>query len=177
MQAEKRFVYGVEFPTVAEVARELEAAKSWIDPIDTSECEDCDETGLCRRHDAMNEENSIDVRLQVLPGGGWQIRSGDSQYDADGRGWWGCSSIGADDDCVSTAEYLIDDCEGMAWDSPPDISTVLELVEDTVGDAIDLLTVDGPTCLVLADWLEDNVPHLSDCAELIRAHGRKLLAT
>jgi hypothetical protein len=44
------------------------------------------------RHDDPDEEG-IDVRLQVYPGGSWAIRSGDSSYDQDHRGYWGAGSV------------------------------------------------------------------------------------
>jgi len=42
------------------------------------------------------EDPSIDVRLQVYPGGDWDIHTGDASYDQDHSGYWGCSSIPAE---------------------------------------------------------------------------------
>ena len=58
----------------------------------------------------------IDVRLQARPGP-WSVsvdvRSGDSSYDHDHRGFWGSSCIAGletDDDLAALADSLIDDC-------------------------------------------------------------------
>jgi hypothetical protein len=40
-----------------------------------------------------NVEGECDVRLQVWPDGEWIVRSGDSSYDQDHRGFWGASSV------------------------------------------------------------------------------------
>ena len=38
-----------------------------------------------------------DGRLQVWPDGGWNLHSGDSQYDQDHRGYWGSSGVSTSD--------------------------------------------------------------------------------
>lgn len=54
---------------------------------------------------------SIDVLLQVLEDGTWALRTGDSQYDQDHRGFWGASSVAPDDDevaLINTARDLFE---------------------------------------------------------------------
>lgn len=57
-----------------------------------------------RSHELVNEMSEIldvpaegitdmDVRLQVLDDGTWQLHYGDAQYDTDHRGYWGASII------------------------------------------------------------------------------------
>jgi len=41
----------------------------------------------------MNVEGECDVRLQVWDDEQWIIRTGDSQYDQDHRGYWGSSCV------------------------------------------------------------------------------------
>lgn len=43
--------------------------------------------------DELGEDGRVDVRLQVYPGGDWEVHSGDPSYDTDHRGFWGCASI------------------------------------------------------------------------------------
>jgi hypothetical protein len=50
----------------------------------------------------------IDVRLQVLPCGTHQLHIGDACYDTDHHGFWGCSSITANDNEVTLAETARD---------------------------------------------------------------------
>ena len=38
-------------------------------------------------------EEYVDIRLQVSEAGKWTIHVGDSSYDQDHRGYWGCSSL------------------------------------------------------------------------------------
>lgn len=72
---------------------------------------------LIRSHDDVP---TCDVRLQVYQDGDWSVRWGDSQYDLDHRGYWGCSSISpgdADSDLVEVAQYLLRQVEDdMATD-------------------------------------------------------------
>ena len=42
------------------------------------------------------EERYCDIRLQFWPDGDWAVHSGDSSYDQDHRGFWGCSSVSED---------------------------------------------------------------------------------
>lgn len=53
----------------------------------------------------------MDVRLQVYEDGDWAVRYGDSSYDLDHRGQWGCSSINLKSNCVEVAKELINSCE------------------------------------------------------------------
>jgi hypothetical protein len=53
----------------------------------------------------------MDVRLQVMPDGSWQVWNGDSSYDTDSRGFWGCGSIPANGkrfNARDTARQLIE---------------------------------------------------------------------
>ena len=59
----------------------------------------------------------IDVRIQCEPGKGWQLHTGDSQYDQSHKGYWGASSISKDmdDDTIrSIASEMIDQAREMA---------------------------------------------------------------
>jgi hypothetical protein len=58
----------MRFPNIAEVAAELRLLNYHI-------------------------EGECDVRLQVYLDGQWAVRWGDSQYDWDHRGSWGCGTI------------------------------------------------------------------------------------
>lgn len=56
-------------------------------------------------------EETCEIRLQVYENGNWAIRSGDSSYDLDHRGFWGASSISPSDNAESlkeTAENLLE---------------------------------------------------------------------
>lgn len=75
------------FPTIKDLARTLAAIKRANFP-----CDDWD---------------SIDVRLQVTPGG-WSTHTGDSSYDQDHRGFWGSSSMDGRTNCRELAKDLID---------------------------------------------------------------------
>lgn len=80
-----------KFPSIAAVAAELRAINQELYPDDFPEGDSCD------------------VRLQVYPDGDWAIRTGDSSYDLDHRGYWGCGSLdGRRFDSVETARDLID---------------------------------------------------------------------
>ncbi len=65
-----------------------------------------------------DEFSGSDVRLQVQ-GGSWQLHFGDSQYDQDHRGSWGCSSVpwGCTwQQARETARELLDDCANNSED-------------------------------------------------------------
>lgn len=52
-----------------------------------------------------------DVRLQVYPDCGWVVRTGDSSYDQDHRGYWGASSVSnttTKTECRAIARELIE---------------------------------------------------------------------
>lgn len=51
----------------------------------------------------------VDVRLQVFDDGQWSIHSGDSSYDQDHRGHWGCGSLNHETDCDELAQELLDE--------------------------------------------------------------------
>jgi hypothetical protein len=57
-----------------------------------------------------DEVASIDIRLQWHDGK-WAIRTGDSSYDQDRRGYWGASSITPDTEYEELAKDLIDQVE------------------------------------------------------------------
>ena len=65
----------MKFPSIADVANALRDVNRDLDPRDFPDDEWCD------------------VRLQVYPNGDWAIRVGDSSYDLDHRGYWGCGSL------------------------------------------------------------------------------------
>ena len=57
-----------------------------------------------------DEDNSIDVRLRYFDGS-FYAYSGDSSYDQDHRGHWGCSSVSANlehDEALGIAEDLFE---------------------------------------------------------------------
>ena len=61
-----------------------------------------------------NHLEETDVRLQVLDNGDWAIHSGDASYDTDHHGYWGASSITADETVkglLYTAGDLLDQVE------------------------------------------------------------------
>lgn len=60
------------------------------------------------------DDDYLDVRLQVMPGEGWSLHTGDSQYDTDHRGFWGASSLDAHSACRSVAVELIDEARDHA---------------------------------------------------------------
>ncbi len=82
------------FPTVKELAEELEGHKSYI------------EDDFKEDPDDEDEEPGMDVRLQVQKGG-WSLRTGDSSYDLDHCGWWGAGFLTQDTDCEELADELI----------------------------------------------------------------------
>ena len=71
----------MRWPSIKDVAAELRRVNAY-DAGDGSAIDP--DTG---------EPFTIDVRLQVLPNGSWQVWWGDSQYDTDHRGFWGASSV------------------------------------------------------------------------------------
>lgn len=74
-----------DFPTVAELAKDLREASAEFDPRTLPPADRIDpETG---------HHVELDVRLQVIPGKGWTLWTGDSQYDTDHRGFWGSGSV------------------------------------------------------------------------------------
>ena len=43
--------------------------------------------------DLPDEDEGTEVRLQYIPGEGWQVHYGDPSYDLDHKGFWGGSWI------------------------------------------------------------------------------------
>lgn len=80
----------VKFPSIQDVASALRSQKRW--------CEKGDEGG-------------IDVRLQVMEGGSWAIRTGDSSYDQDHRGYWGSSYLTRSSNCRDLAYEMLEECK------------------------------------------------------------------
>jgi len=55
------------------------------------------------------EEAGIEVRLQVLPTGQWEVFSGDPDEDPDGRkGWWGAAMVPGGDGRFGAKEVAND---------------------------------------------------------------------
>jgi hypothetical protein len=79
----------VRMPAIKDVAAALKARKHW-----------------CREAD----DGWLDVRLQVTDGGEWAVRTGDSSYDLDHRGYWGCGSLSPRTNCRELAADLIGQC-------------------------------------------------------------------
>jgi len=80
------------FPTIKDLASALTANKRW--------CESGDQGG-------------IDVRLQVQEGG-WALRTGDSSYDLDHRGYWGAGYLTRSSNCRELARELIEEARDHA---------------------------------------------------------------
>lgn len=55
----------------------------------------CNDIERSKRQD--EEDETLDVRLQVLNDGSWRINYGDASYDTDHHGYWGATRIGPDD--------------------------------------------------------------------------------
>lgn len=54
------------------------------------------------------DEQAIDVRLQVYEDGRYCVRSGDASYDQDHRGFWGASSVAAEDSDADLSQLARD---------------------------------------------------------------------
>ena len=86
----------MNFPSVEDVARELESLNDEIE----------------LREDDIDE--GCDVRLQVYKDGDWAIRWGLADYDQDHLGYWGSSNLpgnGIDFDAEDIAKDLIEQVE------------------------------------------------------------------
>ena len=98
--------WGLPLPPVASVVNRLKYVRDHIcEPVPTFEDpqEPCDYT--------------VDVRLQMYDDGTWAVRSGDSSYDNDHRGFWGCDCVTGDDSDAALARIaanLIDQCGDCA---------------------------------------------------------------
>ena len=79
----------MDMPSIKSVASDLTSIKHLI------QWDDC-------------EDGWIDVRLQVREEGGWRLWWGDSSYDWDHRGDWGCGSLSNRTNCRELAKELID---------------------------------------------------------------------
>lgn len=78
------------FPSIKDVAAALLAVKADVGDVET------DEDG----------EQGIDVRLQITEGG-WDVHSGDAQYDTDHRGYWGAGWVSQGTNVRELARELI----------------------------------------------------------------------
>jgi hypothetical protein len=98
----------------------IERIKEWIEAtktpiIDMKPYADEIAADICSIRDNVDfpeeldeEEKFCDIRLQVYPNGQYAIRSGDSSYDQDHRGFWGCSSVSPDTTNESAKEIALD---------------------------------------------------------------------
>lgn len=87
------------YPTIKDLTNALRAER---DCLDGTEGDDRD--------------GVIDVRLQVQPGRGWSLLTGDSSYDQDHTGYWGASCLSSKDrvcDLRGLARDLIDQVRDM----------------------------------------------------------------
>lgn len=66
------------------------------------------------KRDVRPDEEGLEVRLQVYENGDWAVRWGDSSYDQDHRGAWGCGILSSKSNCRTLAADLLDDCEEHA---------------------------------------------------------------
>lgn len=66
-----------DYPSIRELARAIRHAREWAAVACTEE----------------ETEGYIDIRLQVVEGEGWELHTGDAQYDTDHRGSWGATTI------------------------------------------------------------------------------------
>lgn len=55
----------------------------------------------------LEKGQEIEVRLQVLEEGTWQLNEGDPQYDTDHRGFWGSATLTPKSSCRSIARDLL----------------------------------------------------------------------
>lgn len=96
----------MRWPNIQDVAAELRSINSEVsEEID-------EETG---------EPYGIEVRLQVLPNGDWQVWWGDPQYDTDHRGYWGASQVpgsGRRFNSKEIARDLIEEAKDMYAQGP-----------------------------------------------------------
>ena len=104
----------MKFPAIKDVARDLKNIARQISKYGLPEV----------------EEGGCDVRLQVLPDGGWSVHSGDAQYDQDHRGYWGASSLPYDGhfNATEVAKDLIEQAKDAAAqdesDKVPNLDTM-----------------------------------------------------
>lgn len=106
----------LRLPNPAEVAADLAQlqntipAGGWVDSDDEPDTDDDSPTGDASDDtDDDDEPAGMDVRLQIHERGGWSLRSGDSSYDQDHRGYWGAGYLTTDTDCADLAAELIDE--------------------------------------------------------------------
>jgi hypothetical protein len=106
----------MQWPTVAEVAAELAWVRDRCCEVPAArDDEDTDDRGDSNPYDDHDSDDLwMDVRLQVYPGGQWAVRTGDSSYDQDHRGFWGAGSLAWDSDCEDLAAGLIDEAKDHA---------------------------------------------------------------
>lgn len=56
----------------------------------------------------LDESWEMKVRLQVYEDGQWVVRTGDSSYDEDHRGWWGWGYVNIESNCRDLARDLLE---------------------------------------------------------------------
>jgi hypothetical protein len=73
------------------------------------------------KRDSLEPANdwTVDVRLQVHEEGGWALRTGDSSYDQDHRGYWGSSVLARSSNCTELARELINQAKNHWAESQP----------------------------------------------------------
>lgn len=68
-----------------------------------------EETAAYLRRENISE---TDLRLFLLPDGGWTLREGSVQFDPDSPGYVGCATLSVDEyDAAELARVLIEDAE------------------------------------------------------------------
>ena len=67
--------------------------------------------------EALRSEDGLDVRLQVYEDRTWAIRTGDSQYDQDHRGFWGSGTLTHTTNCRELAAHLLNEAKDHEADN------------------------------------------------------------
>lgn len=68
--------------------------------------------------DLPDEDEGTEVRLQVVPGEGWEVHRGNPCYDLDHRGYWGGSWI--EGSCMEYLEEIAQDLLSQVEDMEAD---------------------------------------------------------
>jgi hypothetical protein len=77
-------LFHIGFGEVKRVEKALEEnCPSWVESYNIDE----------DQREAAEECYGLDIRLQVMDDGDWSLHSGDSQFDDDHRGHWGCATL------------------------------------------------------------------------------------
>ena len=86
------------------------------------------ETAAHLRAISAEMDSECDVRLQLYADGTWKIRFGLSDYDQDGRGYWGASFVPGAGQAFNSVEVAKDLWE-QALDAQADDASVFDEVE------------------------------------------------